>query len=215
MLFALLHKNKLLGLYNDFDKCSIMLNGLVTNNFAKNNDLSIVTYYTNSICIHKDNQNKDTINKNTNLNFITENLIENPIENTIENPIENTNSNNKMNSRYTLKESKIKYNLSLLKKKKEEIEESKTVYKVDFNLFTKFKKICSENPNFIIPDLFQKKYSIMNKLDQANNLSWETFNAIYVKENIPTTFDNLFELGGGDKKLLNISDSTENESSEE
>ena len=206
MLFALLHKNKLLGLYNNFDKCSQMQNGLVANNFAKSNDFSIVTYYTNSICVHK--------NKDTNSNFVTENIIENTTSDNTATHNNNKNNNNKINSSYTKKESKIKYNLSLLQKKKEEIEESKTVYKVDFNLFTKFKKICNENPNFIIPDLFQKKYSIMEKLDQANNLSWETFNAIYVKENIPTTFDNLFELGGGEKKLLNISDTTEDESTE-
>ena len=52
------------------------------------------------------------------------------------------------------------------------------------NINTPFVFHLEDDWEFIIPDLFQKKYSIMEKLDQANNLSWETFNAIYVKENM-------------------------------
>ena len=73
----------------------------------------------------------------------------------------------------------LTHKINLLKLKKEQIEESKQVYENDIKLFNMFNESKKTNDSFIIPELFEKKYNIINKLKEENKLSWDNF----MKEN--------------------------------
>ena len=112
------------------------------------------------------------------------------------------------------KQSKIIYNLTLLKKEKEKLEEKKLAYKTDYELFKKFNKIKADNSSFTIPELFQEKYKIMTELQEANNLNWDSFNKKYIVKDLNTSYDKILDKNDikyPGKKLLDVS-STESES---
>ena len=209
MLYALLHKNTVIGLFNDIKKCELTSKGLVDNKFTTSKLLSIVSYHDNSITLYEE--------CDTN---ISDKIIDNF---TNDNDSEETHNTNSLSSekqkkikKQRDKQSKIEYNMSLLKKKKEQIEESKNIYKIDYDLYKKMNKIANENPDFIIPELFQVKYKIMVDLDNNNNLSWESFNEIYKKTELPTSYDKLFgDCKSPERKLLEIESDTETVTSED
>jgi hypothetical protein len=196
MLHAILLKEKLIGLYSDYTQCENMIQGLVNNNFSQKSHLKIKSYYTNSItCDIYDNQPIPIEDSDI--------LLSNEKDDTV---------CPKLTKQKICHKSKLEYNINLLKQKKEKIEEQKRVYKNDYDIYIKFKKFKTDSSVFIVPELFQKKYELFNKLESENNLSWETFNTHYVKENLNTSYSNLFETGSNivERKLLNISD-TESE----
>ena len=49
MYFALYGKKKLLGIFDDYEKCTLTIQGIVGNNFLKNSDINVVSYYPNTI----------------------------------------------------------------------------------------------------------------------------------------------------------------------
>jgi hypothetical protein len=67
-----------------------------------------------------------------------------------------------------------------LRKQKEKIEESKNVYKVDLDLYKRFKKIKETNDKFEIPEMFIDKYELMEGLEKENKLCWENFYELYI-----------------------------------
>ena len=166
MLYALLHKDKLIGLYNNHKNCKQMLTGLTNNKFAKQGDLKIVNYYDNSITIADIDEIEHFTTDNT-----TDSENETEIESISTDDLDDETKNEIKKKRE--KKSKIDYNVNLLKKKKDLIEESKNTYKIDYELFKKFKKFKETNSNFDIPELFQAKYKLMTELELENNLNWE------------------------------------------
>ena len=99
----------------------------------------------------------------------------------------------------------MEYNLQILKKKKEELKEKKEKYKIDLDLFSKFKKLKESNQNFEIPELFIDKFKIMTALEDTDSLNMENFYKNY--ENIPkSSFDGLFSGNGKKRELLEIND---------
>jgi hypothetical protein len=197
MLYCLLHKNKVIGLYSNYNKCNQMIDGLVANNFAKKSDLTIVSYYENSITVNNTVEEFTSDSTTESSHFVkSEKILTDELDKETKNKvIKNRN-----------KQSKITYNVNLLKKQKEKIEESKSIYKSDIELFNKFKKIKADLPTSVIPELFREKYILMTRLEEQNNLSWESFHALYKKENIDTSYNKMFD-AGEERKLLNISDS--------
>ena len=212
MLYALLHNNKILGLYSNLTQCKLMQQGLIQNNFTNQEFLTILSYHDNSMVLN-----------DTKIDGISENSDNNVIEDFSE---ENTSTKEKtqvfiatdeLNSsmqkkvkKQRNKQSKIEYNMALIKQKKEKLEESKNIYKTDFELFKKFKKIKKDTPSFEIPELFQNKFNLMLELEEKNNLSWETFISNYVKEKIDTSHSMLFAIDNNmtnNRELLEISSS--------
>ena len=205
MLYALFNKDALIGLFSDLKKCKQMLNGLVNNKFAVLKNLKIVSYYDNSITVIDDNIEKDNIIET----FTTENTTESEDNNVSTDKLDKEVQNKIKKTRD--KQSKIEYNMNLLKQNKEKIEESKNIYNSDLKLYNQFKKLKETNNVFMIPELFQYKYEVMYKLDLQNNLSWETFNANYIKVNTTnTSYTKLFGDGSCERNLLNISSEEDN-----
>ena len=201
MLHCIQHKNKVIGLYSNYKKCNQMLDGLVANKFAKKTDLIIVSYYDNSITMGEYESDEEFIE-----NFTSESTTESDKKILLTDELDEKDK--KIIKKTRDKQSKIDYNVNLLKQKKEKIEESKSIYKTDIELFNKFKKIKKETPQFIIPELFQSKFNLMIELEEQNKLTWENFHALYKKTNIDTSYNKMFEKSE-ERKLLEISSDTE------
>ena len=100
----------------------------------------------------------------------------------------------------------LQHKINLMKKQKEKIEESKNVYENDLKLFTMFKASKDTNSSFEIPELFIKKYEIMNKLFLNNELSWENFIKNYQHENY---YGDYFASNTYEDMFVNTENSTE------
>ena len=208
MLHALLHKDKLIGLFTDLKKCILMQKGLDANNFAKMVNMKIISYHDNSITICEDEDEKENEDENTNIieTFTTDDTTE---SDDIISTDKLDSDKQKILKKQRDKKSKIEYNMTLLKQQKEKIEESKNIYKTDIELFKKFKKLQNEIPDFVIPELFQSKYILFKELEDENNLSWETFHGKYTMKNYDTSYNKLFGPAGKDRSLLELSSSSE------
>ena len=167
MLYGLFNNNNLIGIFNNIDKLNYMIDGLKKNKYAKN--LTYKSFHPNTIC-EVDNNN-DNNHKNDNKEKVVKELDKEGLE----------------------EKSKIEYELNVLKKEKQRMEDSKKEYEVDLELYNRFKKIFEENPDFELPELFINKYKIFNELDINNNLSWETFYQNYKKENMTNSYSVLFD----------------------
>ena len=86
----------------------------------------------------------------------------------------------------------ITHNINMLKINAEREKEKYNIYENDLNLYNKFKNIKLTNNNFIIPILFEEKYNLFKKLDETNNISFDSFNQYYKPEIIKTSYDDLF-----------------------
>ena len=69
----------------------------------------------------------------------------------------------------------IQHKINILKIQKEKIEESKRIFENDLKLFNLFNESKQKDSNFEIPELFNKKYEIMIKLNNDNKLNWDEF----------------------------------------
>ena len=189
MLHSIIHKGKLVGLFSDYQKCKITLEGLISNNFADRKNLEIKSYYENSITSGEYNEDNDDNDSSSNIleEFTDNNTTDTPTKGQKNKPNKVLN-----NEEDTKKKSEIQNSIFELKKKKEKLEESKRVYDVDVDLYNKFKKIKDTNEKFEIPEMFIEKYKLMEDLEKENKLCWENFFELFVPKNITTNFDKLF-----------------------
>ncbi len=186
MLHAIIHKGKLVGLFSDYQKCKVMLEGLISNSFADRKNLEIKSYYENSITSGDYNDESD----NESSSVVLEEFTDNNTTDSDKKPI--TKKPVELNEEELKKKAEIQNSIIELKKKKEKLEESKRVYDVDLDLYKKFKKIKETNNNFEIPDMFIDKYELMENLEKDDKLCWDNFAELYKPKNISTNFDKLF-----------------------
>lgn len=204
MLFALLHNQKVLGLFDNYDSCTNMLSGLVSNNFVENDKMNIVAFENNSIKLVK------PVNYNIDSDTEYESESETPVT-TEEEPIFESKESKQKKLKEEEKKHKHEYNLNVLKKKKERINEQRRIFAVDIDLYQKFKDIKEKNVNFVIPEMFEKKYIIMEELEKQKCLNCDTFYQVYENDNMDNSWSNLFDGKAKDPELLEISsDSEEN-----
>jgi hypothetical protein len=190
MQHAILNKHKLVGLFSDYQKCKIMIEGLINNNFAERKNLEIKSYYINSITVGEYKEDMDDTETNSNINNILEEFTDNNTTDT-DNYIKVLKKQDEIPIDIK-KQNDIKNEINELKKKKEKLEEKKRVYEVDLDLYNKFKKIRETNENFTIPEMFIDKYTLMEGLEKENKLCWENFHELYTQKNMTTNYDKLF-----------------------
>lgn len=176
MLYVLFNNNNVIGCFNDKQQLDMMMNGLKKNKLC--NNLKYQTYHPNSICLFELNETIETTP-----------VINKPVELT-EKDIE--------------KKRKLEYNLNVLKQRKERLEESQRTYKVDFDLFNKFKKIRENDSTFEIPPLFIKKWELMLQLEEEGRLNWENFHSEYKHEASNNNYSEYFDgdLNAKDRELI-------------
>jgi hypothetical protein len=187
MLHALLHKNKLVGLFSDYLKCKITMEGLISNNFVDKKFIEIKSYFENSITTGEyKEETEDT-------NIDSTNVVEEFTDNNTTDTDNNSNAKQQKPTEEEIqKRSEIQNSINELKKKKEKMEESKRVFEVDLDLYNKFKKIKQSNSKFDIPEMFTEKYELMEGLEKENKLCWENYYELYKPKTIATGYDKLF-----------------------
>ena len=81
MLFALINRNKILGLFDDKEKCKLIFNGLISNKLVREDQMEIACYINNSLCRVTDsnifitsesNENDDVESTSTNNTTISD-----------------------------------------------------------------------------------------------------------------------------------------------
>ena len=87
--------------------------------------------------------------------------------------------------------------INRLNNEKRKIQEKLIKYNYDFDLFNKFKNIKFKNENFEIPELFKNKYKLFLELESKNTLDFDTFDSLYVEEQINTSYNDLFNSNEG------------------
>jgi len=198
MLHAIIYKDKILGLYSNLEKCKLMIRGLENNMFVTKKLIQIKSFHENSIAQALDDEDNneffigdDTIEVTTESDN-TDSIHTNDLSSTKQEELKKTREN----------KSKIEYNLNILKKQKEQINESKEVYKLDYELYKKFTKMKEKDEKFIIPELFTQKFEIMTELDKQGKLIWENFYEAYKPMCMNTSYDKLFEYNENVPKKL-------------
>lgn len=215
MLYALFSGCKLLCLYNNEEQCKLMAFGLCQHQFVNKKDLSIEVFENNSI--YQPNVLLSNLLPNKILNQLTENvddLVNNLNESNDESLASNSEYNNssdssdseedvyqeKLNELYQTDDFKkadeeriaLHNKIKELKQKKQRLEEKKTEYDVDIDLYYKFKQMKIDDENFIIPELFQKKNLVMSMLEKEGKLDFENFIENYTPDILPNSYKGLF-----------------------
>lgn len=175
MFYALFRSNRLIGIFDSKDSVDNMIEGIVQNKFCDRNNLLIKEFKKNSI-VKVDSNKLNNSSEEINNKLEKEEIKLSP---------EEEKKRNK-------EKSDIEYEITKLKKDKEIIEESKKTYKVDLDLYERFKKIKQDNNSFEIPELFSEKYFIFEMLDNDNNLNWENFYANYKHKNLSSGYSQMF-----------------------
>lgn len=201
ILFLVNYQSDFNGIFSDMNKAMIsILSQLSSKNIL---DFHIESIYNNSNLREKTyyfkeeegmfslyNQTTKLSNKileNYNLEFNTD-LEEVQNENSVELNSEEEKELKEIKSR----QDDIQHKINLLKKDKEKLEEMKSVYEVDKDLYFKFKEEFESNEDFTIPEMFEQKYKIFRELDEKDDISWDNFHAMYKPEVINHSYNALF-----------------------
>ena len=77
MLHSLLHKKNLIGVFSDYQKCKVMLEGLIANNFVDRKNIEIKSFYENTI-LSGDYKEEESSESNIVEEFTDNNTCETP-----------------------------------------------------------------------------------------------------------------------------------------
>ena len=199
MGFILYQNNNIVGVFETFRLAENMAKGILENGWAT--DFEIVEFKKNS-CIKvnttkvidpKQDSDENTVSVSSEeMDTISESdLIEHQ-----KNIIETT------------------HNLNILKKPKERLDEKQRQYKIDLDLYYKFKSNLEEDISFEIPELFIEKYKIFHRLEQDNKLSWENFSTDYKEKDFHGNINNIFDINNTfENKFLESVESDDDNSS--
>jgi hypothetical protein len=173
MIFVVCQKDRVVGTFDNYNTCVDNIKGI--SNLGWANDLTIKKFTTNSF------------------NFISEldPLKKDEDKNDKDNKDDKEDDEIKKKKKEDIRK---KHMENIKQQQKKLIEESKNKYKTDYNLYLKFKEFKEKDENFKIPELFEKKYEIMEKLDSENNLYWDTFNTEYREEDYTGKNKNIFDV---------------------
>ena len=162
--------NNVIGVYNNEILMNDFINGGIQNNLFNSNELNILKYNMNSIYNHTNYEFK--------FNNKIDNKIDNKVDNKIDNKVDNTKNkllNNESYQKIMQQKIDTQHEINELKYKKKLYEESKITYNSDLVMYNKFNEEIKRNEKFKIPSLFILKYNLFKQLDDANELTFETF----------------------------------------
>ena len=217
MTYLVEYNNKIIGTYNNYYLAETIILSCLQNKFIQDSAL-IHHYRKNSCFIYKSytitlNSNntilkKEVINSQiTPLNKDVNNSQITPLKKDVNNsqitPLNTNEENSNKLLIFTNQSAELQRSINMLKIKKEKIDESKQVYESDLKLFKIFKSSADTDNNFKIPELFAKKYEIMNNLFIEDKLSWDNFIKVYKIENY---YGDYFSQNSYEEKFINNSD---------
>ena len=189
MVFVLYLNNNLLGIFDNENALNTFIKGGIQNKFFKEENLRREQYIMNSCC---------KVGFNINTNIQQKETIEKIPEETLQKSKELRKEKGKkldelLNSESYKKIAQEKIDvvtdINKIKYDKKLMVEKNKLYNEDIKLFELFTKEKEKNNNFIIPALFELKFSIFDSLTKANNLSFETFIEEYEKVKPENNYD--------------------------
>ena len=199
--FLIEYNNKIIGVYNTFDDAETFVLSCLQNRLMTHT-VKILKFRTNS-CFQIESK-QISLNQQLSNNQDAEHIkpvvtVQKKITDT--KPVINVDPKS-VETLQKISKDKIdlQHKINMLKYHKKKLDESKNVYENDIKLFELFNDSKTNDPEFIIPELFKEKYNIMHKLKEQNNLSWETFTKEYQQENFE---DNYFGLNDYEESFIN------------
>jgi hypothetical protein len=203
LLYLIELNNNIIGTYDNLYDAETYILGCFQNNFFKSAKIKVFkknSCYLIDTKIYSSNNSITLVNKPTTNDKI---LIK---ENSL------FHDNNEAFLLMAKQKMEIQHKINLLKVQKEKMEESKRVFDNDLKLFNLFHDSKKKDINFVIPELFKKKYDIMIKLDSDNKLTWNDFIKEYnTGEN---NYDDYFVLNNYESEFLESENKNNNFSEE-
>lgn len=197
--FLIEYNNKIIGVYNTFNDAETFVLSCLQNRLMTHT-VKILTFRLNSCFQIESKQislNKQPINKQY-ASHIKPIVIQ---QKNIDTKSVNIDPKSAETLQKIAKEKiDLQHKINMLKNHKKKLDESKNVYENDIKLFELFNDSKTNDPAFIIPELFREKYNIMHKLKTQQNLSWETFTKEYQQESFE---DNYFDLNDYEESFIN------------
>jgi hypothetical protein len=212
-VFLIEHNNKVIGVYGCYEDAELFIQSCLQNKLM--NSAKILSYRFNS-CLMLDSimlDSNELSNKTADFKPTSFKLNSlKPAPTPASTPIK-LSQEQQMDYDHKKKESiKLQHQINMLKVYKQKVEESKQVYENDLKLFNLFNNELNTNEKFVIPELFVEKYKLFKKLQNDNNLSWETF----VKEcKVVNYYDDEFKLNSYEEKFLNYESDSDTEDSKD
>ena len=178
--FVLYLNNNLLGIFDNENTVNNFIKGGVQNKFFSNQNIRIEQFVMNSCYKLEEKLNNQIPN-------VTNNLTKEELQD----KHKKLGELYKSESFQKVLQEKIDLvsEINRVKYDKKLMVEKNNLYNEDVKLFELFSKEKEKNNNFIIPELFQLKFSIFDSLTKENNLSFETFIEKYEKVKPENNYD--------------------------
>lgn len=90
--------------------------------------------------------------------------------------------------------------LNILKQQQKRLNEKKTEFEANCNLYQRFKKEKEKNENFVIPELFTDKFNLIKDLEKNNKLTFENYLDKNPNKFLENSYSMMFE-GGSSVKI--------------
>ena len=162
--FLIEYNNKIIGVYNNFDDAETFVLSCLQNRLMIHT-VKILTFRMNSCFQIESKQislNQQLSNNQDATHIKPVVIVQKKIINT--KPVINVDPKNVETLQKIAKEKiDLQHKINILKNHKKKLDESKNVYENDIKLFESFNDIKTNDPEFIIPELFREKYNIMHK----------------------------------------------------
>jgi flagellar biosynthesis GTPase FlhF len=177
------YNNNIIGTYDDIKLAKLFINSCYQNKFMTSK--ATIMHFTKNSCYFE----KEEVEQTDEEKKIAEEEKKKDTEKKIEDKKEQEKKIEELHKSSEYKEitqSKIdlQHDLNLLKQRKEKIEQSKNVYESDLKLYNIFIESKKSNPDFEVPEIFVKKFTLFEKLVKENRLSWDNFIGEYKHENM-------------------------------
>lgn len=191
MIYIVKYNNNTVGVYDSFDNANDFVIGCYQNNLMTQS-AEIIGYKLNSCCWFEKNtipfknythHNHTPVLKSEQKKVTNNTPVLKPEQKQV-NTIKKIDLNDSEYLKVNHDRTELNHKINMLETYKAKIEESKSVYNSDLKLYELFTKNSLENPSFIIPEIFNKKYDLFKKLKDNNELSWENFVKEYKHENL-------------------------------
>jgi hypothetical protein len=176
--YVLFKNENVIGIFDDEQILNTYIDGCIQNNFFNRDNIKIEKYTMNSLFCH----NKDKLTKIINTIEVKKSVESNKDQVEKKLPVESEKKidfkelcKNENYKKIIQDKIDIKHEINELKQKKKKIEESKITYDVDIKLYDKFKNEKEKQSSFVIPEIFNLKYELFEKLETTNKLSFDEF----------------------------------------
>jgi len=179
--------NKILGVFDNETSLNYFIDGGIQNNYFKKTSITVETFGMNSCFNFNKQDTNKTIEESKKSKEELARIIEDKTKDDILKQLEETKKRKLLDKKKKeLEESKefqdmkqqqidVVHEINELKLKKKKLEEEKSSFNYDTELYKNLNKEKLKNPDFIIPELFVLKYNLIKKLEESNKLDFENF----------------------------------------